>query len=164
VERGNHSSVSKIRQRLPLLVHVLKVPQERKLLRGNTVAVDSTTVEANAAIMAIVRKDTGEDWKEYVKRLASEEGIEDPTDEDMRRFDKNRSKKVPDTEWQSPINPDSRIAKMKDGRTHLAHKPSTPWIWNRSSCCRRPSHGGPVGPGHAGGQLAGSGQPGSCGA
>ena len=124
----DHSSLSKIRQRLPLSVHervfafVLKVAQEKKLLRGKTVAVDSTTLEANAAMKAIVRKETGEDWKEYLKRLAAEAGIEDPTDEDLRRFDKNRPKKVSNKEWESPTDPDSRIAKMKDGRTHLAYK------------------------------------------
>lgn len=124
----DHSSLSNIRQRLPLFVHehvfafVLKVAQEKKLLRGKIVAVDATTLEANAAMKAIVRKETGEDWKEYLKRLAEEEGIEDPTDEDLRRFDKNRPKKVSNKEWESPTDPDSRITKMKDGRTHLAYK------------------------------------------
>ena len=101
---------------------VLKVAQEKKLLRGKTVAVDSTTLEANAAMRTIVRKDTGEDWKQYVKGLMAEEGIENPTDEEMRRFDKKRKKKVSNKEWESPTDPDSRIAKMKDGRTHLAYK------------------------------------------
>jgi transposase len=125
---ADHSSLTKIRQRLPLLVHeqvfafVLKVAQEKKLLRGKTVAIDATTLEANAAMKTIVRKETGEDWKEYLKRLAAEEGIEDPTDEELRRFDKNRPKKVSNKEWESPTDPDSRIAKMKDGRTHLAYK------------------------------------------
>jgi transposase len=124
----DHSSLSTIRQRLPLFVHehvfafVLKVAQEKKLLRGKIVAVDATTLEANAAMKAIVRKETGEDWKEYLKRLAAEEGIEDPTDEELRRFDKNRPKKVSNKEWESPTDPDSRISKMKDGRTHLAYK------------------------------------------
>jgi hypothetical protein len=124
----DHSSLSRIRQRLPLLIHervfafVLQVAQEKNLLRGKTVAVDSTTLEANAAMKAIVRKDTGEDWKEYLKRLAADEGIEDPTDEELRRFDKNRPKKVSNKEWESPADPDSRITKMKDGRTHLAYK------------------------------------------
>ena len=124
----DHSSLSKIRQRLPLGIHehvfafVLQVAQENKLLRGKTVAVDATTLEANAAMKAIVRKETGEDWKEYLKRLAAEEGIENPTDEELRRFDKNRPKKVSNKEWQSPTDSDSRIAKMKDGRTHLAYK------------------------------------------
>jgi len=125
----DHSSLTKIRQRLPLDVHeqvfvfVLKVAHQKKLLRGKTVAVDSTTLEANAAMRGIVRKDTGEDWKEYLKRLMAEQGIEDPTDEDIRRFDKGRKgKKVSNEEWQSPADPDSRIAKMKDGTTHLAYQ------------------------------------------
>ena len=125
----DHSSLTKIRQRLPLDVHeqvfvfVLKVAHQKKLLRGKTVAVDSTTLEANAAMRGIVRKDTGEDWKEYLKRLMAEQGVEDPTDEDIRRFDKGRKgKKVSNEEWQSPADPDSRIAKMKDGTTHLAYK------------------------------------------
>jgi transposase len=124
----DHSSLTVIKQRLPLAVHeqvfafVLQVAQEKKLLRGKTVAVDSTTLEANAAMRSIVRKDTGADWKEYVKGLMAQEGIENPTDEEIRRFDKKRKKKVSNKEWESPVDSDSRIAKMKDGRTHLAYK------------------------------------------
>jgi transposase len=124
----DHSSLTRIRQRLPLEAHedvflfVLRVAQDKKLLRGKTVAVDSTTLEANAAMRNIVRKDTGEDWKEYLKRLLAEQGVENPTDEEIRRFDKTRKKKVSNQEWESPVDPDSRIAKMKDGTTHLAYK------------------------------------------
>ncbi len=124
----DHSSLTKIRQRLPLDVHqrvfvfVLQIAQEKGLLRGKTVAVDSTTLEANAAMKGITRKDTGEDWKDYLKRLMAAEGIEDPTDEEVRRFDKKRKKKVSNKEWESPTDPDSRITKMKDKRTHLAYK------------------------------------------
>jgi transposase len=125
----DHSSLTKIRERLPLPVHehvfafVLKVAHDKKLLRGKTVAVDATTLEANAAMRSIVRKDSGEDWKEYLKRLMAEEGIENPTDEEIRRFDmKRKNKKVSNKEWQSPTDEDSRIAKMKDGTTHLAYK------------------------------------------
>src|SRR6516164_1810648 len=124
----DHSSLTRIRQRLPLdvheriFVHVLTLAQDKKLLRGKTVAVDSTTLEANAAMRGIVRKDTGEDYKEYLKRLMAEQGIDNPTDEDIRRFDKKREKKVSNKEWQSPADTDSRIAKMKDGTTHLAYK------------------------------------------
>ena len=71
---------------------------------------------------SIVRKDTGEDWKEYVKGLMAEEGVENPSDEEVRRFDKKRKKKVSNKEWESPTDPDSRITKMKDSRTHLAYK------------------------------------------
>ena len=85
-------------------------------------AVDSTTLEANAAMRGIVRKDTGEDYKEYLKRLMAEQGIDSPTDEDIRRFDKNRKNRAPNKEWESPADPDSKIARMKDGTTHLAYK------------------------------------------
>ncbi len=124
----DHSSLTKIRQRLPLLAHervfafVLGIAHRKKLLRGKTVAVDSTTLEANAAMRSIVRKDTGEDYQEYLKRLLTEQGVENPTDEEARRFDKDRKKKGSNQEWQSPADPDSRIAKMKDKRTHLAYK------------------------------------------
>jgi transposase len=124
-----HSSLSRTHGRLPLEIHervftfVLKIATDKKLLKGKTVAVDSTTLEANAAMKSIVRKESGEDWKEYLKRLAEEAGIENPTDEDLRRFDKGRKdKKVSNDEWESPSDPDSRIAKMKDGTTHLAYK------------------------------------------
>ncbi len=124
----DHSSLSVIRVRLPLEVHeavftfVLSIAKLKKLLKGNTVAVDSTLIEADAAMKSIVRRDTGDDWKEYVRKLMAEEGIEDPTDEDIRKFDKKRKKKVPNKEWMSPNDPDARIAKMKDGRTHTAYK------------------------------------------
>jgi transposase len=124
----DHSSMTNIHLRLPLEVHeqvfvfVLKIAVEKKLLKGKTVAVDSTTLEANAAMKAIVRKENGEDWKTYLTRLAQEAGIANPTAEDLRRFDKGRDKKVSNEEWESPTDPDSRITKMKDGTTHLAYK------------------------------------------
>ena len=128
-ETPDHSSLSRVHERLPLEVHeeafvfVLKIAANKKLLKGKTVGVDSTTLEANAAMKSIERQDTGEDYNEYLRRLANDAGIEDPTDEDLRRFDKNRpDKKVSNEEWHSPTDPDSRIAKMKDGTTHLAYK------------------------------------------
>ena len=126
----DHSSLTRARDRLPLEAHtavfrlVLELATEKGLLRGKTVAVDSTTLEANAAMKSIVRRDTGEDWNEYLRRLMQEqEGVENPTDEELRRFDKRRkNKRVSNEEWQSSTDADSRIAKMKDGRTHLAYK------------------------------------------
>lgn len=126
----DHSSLSRIRQRLPLDVHteiflfVLEEAARQGLLNGKTVAVDATTLEANAAMKSIVRIDSGEDWNEYLRKLAEEDGIEDPSDEDLRRFDKKRQgkKKVSNQDWESPSDPDSRIVRMKDGRTHLAYK------------------------------------------
>ncbi len=125
----DHSSLTVIRQRLPQEVHeqafvfVLRIAQARGLLQGETVAVDATTLEANAAMKTIVRRDTGQDWKDYLRSLAAEAGIEDPSDEQLRRFDQGRKeKKVSNEEWVSPTDPESRITKMKDGRTHLAYK------------------------------------------
>jgi len=129
-ETPDHSSLTRVRDRLPLEIHagvfqwVLQLAAEKGLLRGKTVAVDATTLEANAAMKTIVRRDTGEDWNQYLRRLMQEqEGVENPTDEDLRRFDqKRKDKQVPNEEWKSRTDPDSRIAKMKDGRTHLAYK------------------------------------------
>jgi transposase len=128
-ETPDHSSLTVIRKRLPLAVHeqvfarVLAIAQKKKLLKGQTVAVDSTLIEAEAAMKSIVRRDSGDDWKEYVKKLMAAEGIEDPSDEDIRKFDKKRKgKKVSNAEWFNPHDPDAKIAKMKDGRTHLAYK------------------------------------------
>lgn len=129
----DHSSLSVIRERLPSEVHkavfvwVLKLAHEKNLLDGKTVAVDSTTLEANAAMKSIVRRDTGEHWQEYVTGLMREAGTvgpdETPTIEEMKRWDKSRKgKKVSNDDWESPDDPDSRIAKMKDGTTHLAYK------------------------------------------
>jgi transposase len=124
-----HSSLTRVRKRLPLEVHeevfkfVLGIAIEKKLLKGKTVAVDATTLEANAAMKSIERKDTGEDYKEYVRGLAEAEGIKDSTDEELRRFDKKRKgKKLSNKEWRSSTDSDSRITKMKDSRTHLAYK------------------------------------------
>ena len=129
-ETPDHSSLTRVRDRLPLEVHtavfqwVLKLAAEKKLIQGKTVAVDSTTLEANAAMKSIVRRDTGEDWNEYLRRLLQErEGVENPTDEELRRFDRQRKdKRVSNEEWMSPTDADSRIGKMKDGRTHLLYK------------------------------------------
>jgi transposase len=124
-----HASMTIIRQRLPEKVFdqvfrlVLGLLDEHGLLRGKTLAIDATTLEANAAMKSIVRQDTGDDWKEYLRRLAQAEGLEQPTDEDLRRLDRSRhDKKVSNDQWRSRTDPDSRITKMKDGRTHLAYK------------------------------------------
>ena len=124
-----HSSLTRIRKRLPLQVHeqmfamALEIAHRRGLLRGKTVLVDSTTLEANAAMRSIVRKDTGENWTQYVTRLAEAEGISEPSAEDLARFDRKRKgKKVSNEDWESRTDPDARIAKMKDGTTHLAYK------------------------------------------
>jgi len=123
-----HSSMTRIRRRLPeevfeqVFTFVLQVAVEHGLLKGKTIAVDATTLEANAAMKSLVRRDTGEDWQAFVRRLAEAEGLENPTAEGLRRFDRTRTKKTSNTEWESATDPDSRVTKMKDGRTHLAYK------------------------------------------
>ena len=129
----DHSTLTLTRKRLPpevfeeVFQFVLAIAVDKKLLSGKTVAVDSTTLEANAAMKSIIRRDTGEDWKEYVVRLMHAEGVisaeQKPSDEEIRRFDKARKdKKVSNEEWVSETDPDSEITKLKDGRTHLAYK------------------------------------------
>jgi transposase len=126
----DHSSLTRVRDRLPLEVHAavfqwaLRLLAEKGLMPGKTAAIDSTFLEANAAMKSIVRRDTGEDWNEYLRRLMKErEGAENPTDEELRRFDRARKdKRVSNEEWVSKTDPDSRIAKMKSGETHLAYK------------------------------------------
>ena len=124
-----HASLTEIRKRLPqeafaaVFRFVLALLAGHGLLRGQTLGIDATTLEANAAMKSIVRRDTGEDWAEYLKRLAQAEGIENPTAEDLRRLDRKRpDKKVSNDDWQSPSDPEARITKMKDGTTPLAYK------------------------------------------
>lgn len=135
-ETPDHSSLTRIRDRLPLNIHeqvfqqVLGIIDQHGLLRLKAVGVDSTLLEANAAMKSIIRQDSGEDWKAYLKRLMQEQGLieegETPSDDELRKFDQTRSKqgkkKVSNTEWESPADPDARIVKMKDGCTHLGYK------------------------------------------
>jgi transposase len=124
----NHSSLSVIRRRLDLETHqavfqwVLEALSRRNLLKGKSLGIDATTLEANAALRSIVRQDTGEGYNEFLERLAKASGIETPTRADLARLDRDRPKKGSNKEWQHPHDPDARITKMKDGRTHLAHK------------------------------------------
>ena len=125
----DHSSLTVIRKRLPaelieqVFAFIVKLAHDKGLLKGTAVGVDSTTLEANAAMKSIVRRDSGADWKAYLTKLAKEAGIENPTDDELRRFDRKRKdKKVGNDDWKSPTDPDARIAKMKDGTTHLAYK------------------------------------------
>jgi transposase len=125
----DHSSLTRLRKRLPLEVHVrafalvLEIARQKGVLRGKTLAVDATTLEANAAMKSLQHRVSGEDWTAYLRRLAQAEGMEDPSDEELRRFDRRRKgKKVSNAEWRSATDADARIAKMKDGRTHFAYK------------------------------------------
>jgi transposase len=124
----DHSSLSRIRHRLPLELHqevfawILTVLTKVGLLRGKTLGVDATTLEANAALRSIIRRDSGVQYREYLEDLARASGIDTPTREDLARLDRQRPKKGSNQDWEHPHDPDARITKMKDGRTHLAHK------------------------------------------
>jgi len=124
----DHSSLCRIRQRLTVEVHetvftlVQEILSDRGLLRGKTVGIDATTLEANAAMRSIVRREDGTGYEEYLKKLAKESGIESPTRRDLAKLDRKRPRKGSNEEWKHPKDPDARIVKMKDGRTHLAHK------------------------------------------
>ena len=126
----DHSWLSRTRSRLPLEVHeavftwVLQRLAEHGLIQGNRIGVDASTMEANAALRAIVRRDSGEDYREMLKRLAKESGIATPTADDLIRLDRNRQgKRLSNADWVSPSDPEAKIAKMKNGRTRLAYKP-----------------------------------------
>ena len=126
----DHSTLSLTRSRLSLEAHqemfdwTLGVIAESGLVLGGRVGVDASTLEANAALRTIVRRDTGENYRQMLKRMAEENGIETPTAEDLTRMDRERKgKKLSNADWESPVDPDAKIAKMKDGRTHLAYKP-----------------------------------------
>jgi transposase len=101
---------------------VLALLAKEKLVRGETLGIDATTLEANAALRSIVRRDSGESYEEFLTRLAQASGIATPTREDLARLDRDRPRKGSNKEWKHPHDPDARITKMKDGRTHLAHK------------------------------------------
>ena len=103
---------------------VLQRLAERGLVRGERIGVDASTMEANAALRTIVRRDSGEGYRDMLARMAQASGIETPTAADLARLDRTRKgKRLSNTEWESPTDPDARIAKLKDGRTHLAYKP-----------------------------------------
>jgi transposase len=124
----DHSSLCRIRQRLDLETHkevftfVLRVLAEAGLLQGKTLGIDATTMEANAAMKSIVRRDGGESYDAFLESLAKESGIETPTRADLARIDKKRKNKASNDDWQNPNDPEAEITKLKDGRTHLAHK------------------------------------------
>src|SRR3954468_13646215 len=124
----DHTTISRTRRLFWLETHkavfnwVLKILIEEGLVEGRTVSIDATTLEANAALKAIVRRDSGQKYDEYLRELAQAAGIENPTREQLARFDRRRKKKGSNEEWKHPKDPDARITKMKDGRTHLAHK------------------------------------------
>jgi transposase len=127
-ETPDHSTISRTRRLYSVETHkavfrwALKILGEEGLVEGKTVSIDATTLEANAAMRSLVRRDNGQKYDDYLKDLAKAAGIENPTREQLARLDRKRKKKGSNKEWKNPYEPDARIAKMKDGSTHLAHK------------------------------------------
>src|SRR6266446_5496717 len=125
----DHSTISRTRRLLPVETHkavfrwFVKVLGEEGLLDGQTISIDATMLEANAAMRSIKRRDDGRGYEEYLKDLAKAEGIEEPTREQAARLDRKRKKKASNKDWMSPTDATARIAKMKDGGTHLRPKP-----------------------------------------
>lgn len=124
----DHSTLSVVRGRIDIETHqevfgwFLGRLAQAGMLDGKTIGVDATTLEANAALRSLVRRDTGEGYTEFLEKLAKESGIATPTREDLAKLDRQRKNKGSNDDWKNPHDPDAKITKMKDGRTHLAHK------------------------------------------
>ena len=123
----DHSTLSRTRRLIDVETHqavftwVLQRLADAHLVEGHTIGIDATTLEANAAMRSIVRRDTGEAYEAWLTRLAEASGIATPTRAELARFDRKRKKKGSNEDWTHPHDPDAKITKMKDGRTHLAH-------------------------------------------
>jgi transposase len=126
----DHSWLSKTRGRLPREIHervfgwVLKLVAEQGLVKGKRIGIDASTMEANAALRTIVHRDDGRTYREMLTQMAKESGIQTPSADNLVRIDRTRKgKKLSNQEWISRTDPEAKIAKLKDGRTHLAYKP-----------------------------------------
>jgi transposase len=124
----DHSTISRTRRLIDIETHeavftwILQRLADAGLVKGKTIGIDATTLEANAALRSIVRRDTGATYQEFLTQLAQASGIDTPTRQDLARIDRKRPKKGSNDDWTHPLDPDAKITKMKDGRTHLAHK------------------------------------------
>src|SRR2546427_4593293 len=124
----DHSTISRTRRLIAIETHqavfrwVLELLAEKGLLKGKTVGIDATTLEANAAMRSIVRRDTGEGYEEFLRRLAEESGIATPTREQLAKLDRKRAEKGSNDDWVNPHDSEAEITQLKDGRTHLAYK------------------------------------------
>jgi transposase len=151
VAAPDHSTISRTRRLIAVEMHraVFSWVQERLgaagLLKGRTIAIDATTLEANATMRSIVRRDTGESYQEFLTRLAVASGIKTPTREALARLDRRRKKRTSNKDWTNPSDPDAKITKMKDGRTHLAHKAEHAVDLDSSALVAVTLHGADVG-------------------
>jgi len=112
------------------------------LIKGKTIGVDSTTLEANAAMKSIVRRDTGESYTAYLKRLAEAEGVDAEDAAALRRMDRKRKKKMSNDVWENPNDPEAEITRLKDGRTALAYKAENAVDMETGAIVAVTTHGG----------------------
>src|SRR5438105_15734381 len=144
----DHVTISRTRRLIDAETHhrifnwVLEKLAQAGLIKGKTIGVDSTTLEANAAMKSIVRRDTGESYMEYLKRLAEAEGIEAKDTAALLRMDRKRKKKTSNEDWQHPIDEEAEITKLKDGRTALAYKAENAVDMETGAIVAVTTHGG----------------------
>ena len=147
----DHVTVSRTRRLLNEKAHqavfgwVLQQVAEHGLLKGKTVGIDATTLEANAAMRSIVRRDTGESYTDYLKRLAAQAGVDPNDDAAVRQMDRKRKKKTSNEEWVNPHDVDAEVTKMKDGATHLAYKAEHAVDLETGAIVAQTTHGGATG-------------------
>jgi transposase len=148
----DHSTLSRTRARLPLEVHdavfalVLGLLAERGLIKGRRLGVDASTMEANAAMRSIVRREDGAGWQAMLAELARTSGITTPSADQLRQFDRTRpNKRVSNADWVSPADPPARITRLKDGRTRLAYKPEHAVDLDTGAILAAPVHPGDAG-------------------
>ncbi len=147
----DHVTISRTRRLLDEATHqavftwVLTEVARRGLLKGKTIGIDATTLEANAAMKSIVRRDTGESYMEYLRRLAAEAGIDSKDDDAVRRMDRQRKKKTSNEEWVNPHDREAEVTKMKDGTTHLAYKAEQAVDLETGAIVAVTTHGGATG-------------------
>ena len=150
----DHVTISRTRRLLDEATHqdvftfVLREVAQRGMLKGKTIGIDATTLEANAAMRSIVGRDTGESYMEYLRRLATEAGLDGADDDAMRRMDRKRTKKTPNQEWVNPHDREAEVTKMKNGATHLAYKAEQAVDLDTGAIVVITTHGGAVGTPH----------------
>jgi transposase len=144
----DHVTISRTRRLIGAETHqgifnwVLERLAQGGLIKGKTIGVDSTTLEANAAMKSIVRRDTGEDYNAYLKRLAEAEGIDAKDPAALRRMDRKRAKKTSNEDWKNPNDEEAEITKLKDGRTALAYKAENAVDMETGAIVAVTTHGG----------------------
>jgi transposase len=144
----DHVTISRTRRLIDAETHqrifsfVLEQLAQAGLIQGKTIGVDSTTLEANAAMKSIVRRDTGESYMSYLKRLAEAEGIEANDAAALLRMDRKRKKKTSNEDWKSPSDEEAEITKLKDGRTALAYKAENAVDMESGAIVAVTTHGG----------------------